>query len=202
MVRVVPIHRWRATMIEFFEENLGSITLLLAIGTFWMALSTRASASASKKIFELEARPCLVFNKPMFRLHQEAMRVDENKPHINKELTLGIEFKNPSRVPLRYSITSIRMTFDSRTVDNPTFNTSGALIYPGDFGVFWFGTLPYHEQLNVAKQGVIEYTVKYEAIDHKRGFINFTGYSTERSLQTFLKRFKSTPRPKPPMIGA
>tara|TARA_R110002049_G_scaffold190570_2_gene359249 strand:+ start:15985 stop:16584 length:600 start_codon:yes stop_codon:yes gene_type:complete len=158
-------------MIEFFEENLGSITLLLAIGTFWMALSTRASASASKKIFELEARPCLVFNKPMFRLHQEAMRVDENKPHINKELTLGIEFKNPSRVPLRYSITSIRMTFDSRTVDNPTFNTSGALIYPGDFGVFWFGTLPYHEQLNVAKQGVIEYTVKYEAIDHKRGFI-------------------------------
>lgn len=155
-------------MINFFESHLGSITLLLTVGTFWMALSTRAAAKASKKIFELEARPCLVFNKPMFRIHQVK---DENQIHVNTALTLGIEFKNSSRVPLRYSVTSIRMTFDSRTVDHPSFKTKGGIIYPGDFGIFWLGTLPYREQLNVAKQGAIEYTVQYEAIDQKRGFI-------------------------------
>ncbi|NVF12563.1 hypothetical protein [Vreelandella maris] len=73
-------------MINFFEGHLGSITLLLTVGTFWMALSTRAAAKASKKIFELEARPCLVFNKPMFRIHQEK---DENQIHVNTALTLG-----------------------------------------------------------------------------------------------------------------
>lgn len=158
-------------MIEYFEKNLGSITLLLTLGTFWMALSTRAAAVASRKIFELEARPTLVFCKPMFRIHQEMEDAEDgHKRPINRALTLGIEFRNSGRVPLRYSVSNILMTFDSRTVDNPTFKTRGGIIYQGDFGTFWFGTLPYNGAIPFPAQGVIEYQVEYEAIDQGRGF--------------------------------
>lgn len=134
-----------------------------------MAWSTREAASASKKIFELEARPCLVFVTPRFDFHQKVM--EENQPPRNFALSLSIEFKNSGRVPLRYSVTNIQMTFDSRTPENPTFATNGGLIYPGDSGTFSVGELPYHEEVTKSKRGVIEYTVKYEAIDQERGFI-------------------------------
>ena len=156
-------------MFNFIENNLGSITLLLAIGTFWMAWSTCEAASASKKIFELEARPCLVFVTPRFDFHQKVM--EENQPPRNFALALSIEFKNSGRVPLRYSVTNIQMTFDNRTPENPTYATRGGLIYPGDSGTFSVGEMPYHEAVTKSKRGVIEYTVKYEAIDQKRGFI-------------------------------
>lgn len=158
-------------MISLLEENLAAITLLLAIGTFWMAISTRAAARASKQIFELESRPYLVFSKPMFRIHQQVAGATEKESVKTKALTLGIEFKNAGRVPLRYSTKSICQTFDGRTVENPTFRTRGGIIYPNDFGVFWFGTLSYEGQLIAPKSGVIEYTVEYEAIDQQRRFL-------------------------------
>jgi len=156
-------------MIELVEKNLGSITLLLTFGTFWMALSTRAAAVASREIFELESRPYVVFNKPMFRFYAQVSKTD---PEVmeSQTLKLGLEFKNSGRVPVRYLMRNVRMTFDSRTVDDPSFTTNGGLIYPGDFGVFWFGSLPYNENLEPPKMGVIEYELEYEAIDQKRKF--------------------------------
>lgn len=156
-------------MVQFFEAHLGTITLLLTLGTFWMAVSTRATAQASAKIFELESRPYLIFSKPLFR-HFIRLSKDDPQKVESKTLRLGLEFRNSGRVPIRYSITNIRMTFDSRTVDNPTFITKGAIIYPGDFGIFWFGDLPYNEKLEAPKGGVIEYEVIYEAIDQKRSY--------------------------------
>ena len=157
-------------MISLLEQNLAAITLLLAIGTFWMAISTRAAARASKQIFELESRPYLVFNKPMSRIHQKVSGSAERESVSTKALTLGIEFRNAGRVPFRYSIKRISQTFDGRTVENPNFRTRGGIIYPNDFGAFWFGTLSYEGKPIAPKSGVIEYTVEYEAIDQKRRF--------------------------------
>lgn len=156
-------------MIEFIESHLGTITLLLALTTVWLAVSTRQAAVASKNIFALEARPFLVFSKPIFRIFIKARK--ETPDQIERQiLKLGIEFKNPSKVPLKYQICTMRITFDEHTVEEPKFTTLGGIIYPGDFGIFWFGDLQYKNAFEAPKGGIIEYELEYFSTDFPKKY--------------------------------
>ena len=157
-------------MIELLEQNLGLVTILLAIATFWLAISTRKAANASKNMFELESRPYLVFSKPIFRLY---IKTSDKKTNQIKSQTLklGVEFKNPSKVPVKYQIKSMKFTFDSRTVEEPKYMTDGGLIYPNDYGFFWFGGFSFNDELSPTKSGIIEYELEYSSTDfHKKYF--------------------------------
>jgi hypothetical protein len=152
------------TMIEFIEAHLGTITLALTIATVWMAISTRNAALASKQIFALEARPFLVFSKPVFRIYIKISR--ESKAVDSRTVKLGLEFRNPSRVPVTYEVKSLRMTMDGRTVENPHFNTHGSIVYPNEHAIFWYGEIPVTDDPTPPIRGVIEYQLEYLSTDH------------------------------------
>jgi hypothetical protein len=156
-------------MIEFIEGHLGLMTLLLAIGTFWLAIITSKATKTSKNIFELESRPFIVFNKPVFRFYVKP----ESKKNLKiKQLRvlLGIEFKNPGKVPTKYNITSLNITFDEHTVKDPKFKTYGGIIYPSDFGNFWFGELQYEKTLTPPVSGIIKYELEYTSTDFPKKY--------------------------------
>ncbi|MFH0993945.1 MAG: hypothetical protein V1844_00370 [Pseudomonadota bacterium] len=159
-------------MIEFVEAHLGLITLLLTLATFWLGFSTRQAAKASNAIYMLESRPFLTFNKPVFRMHRF---VDKENPNNvkNQLLKIGVEFSNPSKVPVKYRMKRVFITFDSHTVEQPKFVTTGGIIYPGGFGIYWYDKLQYKEIFEAPKQGMIEYELEYFSTDIPKKYKKF-----------------------------
>lgn len=153
-------------MFRLIESNLGAITLLLAFATLSLAISTRQLAVATKSMFDIEARPYLVFNKPMFRIVQAIGSSEGTLKVMKQTVRLGVEFKNSGRVPVTYSVTRIQFTLEGQTVDAPEFTTRGGTIYPSGFGVFWYGTIPFDKAFVAPKSGVIEYDVTFWSSDH------------------------------------
>ena len=151
-------------MIEFIEAHLGTITLALTFATVWMAVSTRNAAIASKQILALEVRPFLVFSKPVFRIYFKVSR--EQNAIESRAVRIGVEFRNPSRVPVKYEVKSLRITMDGRTVENPKFDTHGSIVYPSEHAIFWYGEIPLTDDPKPPIRGVIEYQLEYLSTDH------------------------------------
>ena len=57
------------------------------------------------------------------------------------------------------------ITFEKLTVEEPNFITNGGIIYPGDFGIFWYSNVQYDGELLPPKRGVIEYELEYSSTD-------------------------------------
>ena len=74
---------------------------------------------------------------------------------------MGLLFINPGKVPVSYAIDDLRITFDGRTVDNILLKNQGGMIYPGDKSIFWYGTIPNVDILNLPKKGIAEYKAQY-----------------------------------------
>lgn len=145
------------------HTTLNILTGLLAAATVWLAVATHLMARATKRAIELEATPYLSFAEPRIVVAKNPDTVPEAERRSS--VRLGIALRNPGKVRVQFEVRSIRMTFASLTVENPTFHTAGGYIFPGESSVYWYGTLPVAGDVNPPAHGTAEFEVAYWAGD-------------------------------------
>ncbi len=109
-------------------------TSLLAVATVVLA---GATWQLNKKAFELETQPHFAFKNFHFKVFVEPS--DKNDGLEKTRLKIGLIFRNPGKVLIRYEVKSLRLTFGGQTIDNPQFATRGGSIYPEEETLFWYG---------------------------------------------------------------
>jgi hypothetical protein len=148
------------------QTLLNVLTAVLAVATVWLAIATQLMARATKQALELEATPYLTFAGPHIVVGKMPLTVPDAERASTVRLGLGL--RNPGKVRVQYEISTIRMTLNALTIENPTFTSHGSYIFPGETGVFWYGTLQVNGDLIVPSQGTAEFEVLYWAADSKR----------------------------------
>ena len=133
--------------------------IILAVATVVLAYATWRMASVSKKAFELETQPYFAFKNFLFKVFVDPS--DKNDGLEKTHLKIGIIFRNPGKVLIRYEVKSLRLTFGGQTIDNPQFATRGGSIYPEEEALFWYGTIPNVDMSALPRTGSLEYVVEY-----------------------------------------
>ncbi len=131
-------------------------TSLLAVATVVLA---GATWQLNKKAFELETQPHFAFKNFHFKVFVEPS--DKNDGLEKTRLKIGLIFRNPGKVLIRYEVKSLRLTFGGQTIDNPQFATRGGSIYPEEETLFWYGTIPNVDMSALPRTGFVEYVVEY-----------------------------------------
>jgi hypothetical protein len=75
----------------------------------------------NQKAFDLEERPYFAFSD--FALCPFVKREQPRHALRESHFRVGLVFRNPGKVPVRYGVTEIRVTFDAQTMDNPALRT-------------------------------------------------------------------------------
>ncbi|MDI6632246.1 MAG: hypothetical protein QME13_07405 [Thermoanaerobacteraceae bacterium] len=154
-------------------------TLALAAATVWLAFATHKLAGITKQMFELEARPYFALSNFLFRFYIKKQLLEGDTP-AEGDLKFGLEFRNPGKVAVTYKVQRIGVTFNGKTIENPTFSTMGGTITPGNFGVFWYGVIPKVDFSSLPRGGIVEYEIEYFSIpDAKR-------YTTKQKIEYVL----------------
>src|SRR5262245_21320566 len=102
------------------QTTLNVLTAILAVATVWLAVATQLMARSTRRAVELEATPYLSFAEPRVVIGKMPATV----PEVDRRssVRLGIAFRNPGKVRVQYEVRSLRMTLNSTTLENPTFN--------------------------------------------------------------------------------
>ena len=145
---------------------LNVLTAVLAVATVWLAIATQLMARSTKRAVELEATPYLSFVEPRIVIGKMPPTVPDAER--KSSVRLGVALRNPGKVRVQYEVSALRMTLNSVTVENPTFNTAGSYIFPGEIGVFWYGTLQIKGDVAAPSHGTAEFEVLYWAADSSR----------------------------------
>ena len=137
-------------------------TLILAAATVVLAVATWRMASISKKAFELETQPYFTFKNFLFKVfvHPPGEEGETKKA----DLRIGIIFRNPGKIPIRYKVKSLRVTFEGKTIGDPKFVSNDGSIYPGEEVVFWYGTIQNVDISTFPRGGFLEYEAEYSAV--------------------------------------
>lgn len=154
---------------EQTNAALAILTFLLAAATVWLAVATWRMASISKDSFALESRPYFAFKNFLFKFHLEGP-IDQPSSLKKAAVRIGLRFRNPGRVLIRYQVKNIRITFSGATVDNPKFELMGGIIYPDDETMFWYGAIQNVDISAMPKKGIAEYEVEYRSIEKGKVF--------------------------------
>jgi hypothetical protein len=116
-----------------------------AVVTAWMAVETRRMANAAGHTVDFESMPILGIRDIRVEVTPcNEVKIDETKtaPTAISGVRVGIELYNAGRVPIRYGVKAIQVTFSGRTIDSPHFLSRSARILPGSSVIFWHPTLP------------------------------------------------------------
>lgn len=145
------------------QTVLNVLTAILAVATVWLAVATQHMARATKRAVALEATPYLSFVEPRIVIGKMPDTVAE--ADRRSSVRLGIALRNPGKVRVQYEVRTLRMTLNSLTIESPTFNTAGGYIFPGEVGVYWYGTIQVKGDITAPSHGTAEFEVLYWSSD-------------------------------------
>ena len=97
-------------------------------------------AIAASAALELDRAPVLGFRDLKVEVGARPTSAGE-PPSEAASVRVGTELYNAGRVPLRYRMRSMRLTFGGRTTDATSFLSRGGRILPGSSIVFWHSSL-------------------------------------------------------------
>ena len=131
-------------------------TGILVCITGFYTFYTYRMVSIMKETFLLERRPYITL---------ENIKVVQGKIEDSSDTGIQIEliFKNVGKVITNYTVKSILVIIDDKTVTNPNFKNLGGSIFPGISTVFRYPPI----KIDIPKiplKGVIDYTIEYSSV--------------------------------------
>jgi hypothetical protein len=145
---------------------LGAFTGLLAVATVWLAIETHRMGKAVKDSITLEAQPYLAMTG--LNIHFQRLATAPTV-RLADSVRIGIVLLNPSKVPVGYSVRSLRVTIGGATLDNPRFATHGGAMFPSQTEIYWYGTISGINITTLPAQGVVEYEIEYGLLESPAG---------------------------------
>lgn len=136
---------------------------IMVFVTAWMAFETRQMSRTSRDLLELERTPIITFTG------LSLTRIPDAPTSTVGTVQIRILLRNPSRVPVTYDFSDIRLSCDGHTPETAfykdrfaTVNT-GTTIGPNDQGHFICYPMFGIQNLQSPKAGTLEYELKYWA---------------------------------------
>lgn len=121
-------------------------TAIIAAGvTAWMAVETRRMATAARLTIEHDRSPILGVRDIRVEIVAgggNGTATSSPAPSAVCAIRIGVELFNAGRVPVKYAMRSMLVTFVSRTMDSARFLSRGGRILPGSSTIFWHPSVP------------------------------------------------------------
>jgi hypothetical protein len=116
------------------ELILAIAIVVLALVTAWMARETRRTATTATRMLELEQMPILGLRGLKIQI------VAQPGQQTVTSIRVGMELFNAGRVPVKYRMKSISVTFANQHTSSGQFVGRGRVL-PGSSLVFWHPSL-------------------------------------------------------------
>jgi len=154
-------------------------TLILALFTAWMAYETRRTAAAATKALEFEQIPILGLRD--LKIDVGSRRPDQvaRIPSIR----VGIELFNSGRVPVKYKVKFLSVTFANQSVRTSEISSRGGRVLPGASTIFWQPTSPLDPPVSTfPANGQVRFEYDYcdESGRQARTITDTMGYTVSR----------------------
>lgn len=121
------------------------VSTVAAAITAWMAFETRRMARAADKALKLERMPILGLKD--VKVEVTPKKAEGNSSKANEEYSLigvriGLELHNAGRVPVRYKVNSLTVSFANRLPESEKYLSRGGQVLPGGSTIFWHSGIP------------------------------------------------------------
>lgn len=115
------------------------VSTIAAMVTAWMAFETRRMAKAANRALELETMPILGLKDIKVEVSSKVKGDDSEKGdyHLLKGLRVGLELFNAGRVPVRYKVNKLSVSFANRVPGSENYLSRSGQVLPGGSTVFW-----------------------------------------------------------------
>jgi len=81
-----------------------------------------------------------------------------------RNIQLGVQLENMTKVPMRYLVDHMSVSIDNRTHPSPGFNSTGGVIYPGRPNKFRYAVFP-NVTLPPTAPAVVAVNISYGPVD-------------------------------------
>ncbi len=134
--------------------------------------------SFNKKIFELDKRPYLSFERVTIKYSQPNNLDSSDRKNA---FQIGIELRNFSKVHLKYDVVRFVVSLENKTLHEPNFLNRGGYLYPNQSSTFDYPVIDDIElkDENSVLNGKLEYEIEYYFERSKK-------YKTKRKMQIII----------------
>lgn len=148
---------------EWINIAMVAATVVLAAGTFWMAVATREMADAANKTAFLEGEPHLAMLgvKVAFEDGGQGRRWDASQLRMQ----FSLDLRNPGKVLVQYRVEDIGVTFEELELkeDGVSLNRGG-VIHPGTSTSFFHPPFIVSKAVGQPVKARIRYRIRYWAV--------------------------------------
>jgi hypothetical protein len=114
------------------------VSTVAVVFTAWMAYETRKMATVANKALEIERMPILGLRDIKIELYNNVKGDDlKGGEFVPTGIRLGLELFNAGRVPIRYKVNNLSVSFANRVSDLEKYLSRGGQVLPGSSIVFW-----------------------------------------------------------------
>lgn len=112
--------------------------------TAWMAVETRRMAKAANKALDLERMPILGLKDIKVEISPKKKKNDgsEEEEYLLTWVRIGLELVNAGRVPVRYTMNSLAVSFANRVPESENYLSRRGQVLPGGSTIFWHSGIP------------------------------------------------------------
>src|SRR6056297_3064089 len=120
------------------------VSTIAAGVTAWMAFETRRMAKAATRALELERMPILGLKDVKVEISTKTMEDDDSgeDKYALTGIRIGLELFNAGRVPVRYKMNSLSVSFANRVPESENYLSRSGQVLPGGSTVFWHSGIP------------------------------------------------------------
>jgi hypothetical protein len=86
-------------------------------------------------------------------------------------VTVGIRLRNTSKELIQYEVKNFNVILGNKTVDNPTFLTTGCYVFPGQTSDYFYPTID-GVDLSKPVSGTLEYEIHYSSVPNKYWYLS------------------------------
>jgi hypothetical protein len=120
------------------------VSTVAAAVTAWMAFETRRMAKAANKALELERMPILGLKDLKVEISTKKKKGDdaEEDEYVLTGVRVGLELFNAGRVPVRYTVNSLAVSFANRVPESEKYLSRSGQVLSGGSTIFWHCGIP------------------------------------------------------------
>tara|TARA_R100000963_G_C4625275_1_gene91659 strand:+ start:339 stop:920 length:582 start_codon:yes stop_codon:yes gene_type:complete len=121
------------------------VSTVAAAVTAWMAIETRRMALTANKALELERMPILGLKDIQVEVSTKQEKGGDSDGvgvYLLTGVRVGLELFNAGRVPVRYTVNSLTVSFASRVPESEQYLSRRGQVLPGGSTIFWHSGIP------------------------------------------------------------
>lgn len=169
------------------QDITNLLTLVLAVGTVWLAIATHGMASATREAVALQAQPYLAIDGVVLGF---VNLLDQPSKSPAQAVRVALLISNPGQVRVTYEVEEIHSTFEGEGASNSGLLTRRSIVHPKAQLQFFCPLIPFGLPSKAGQAGEVAFKIAYWAslhkVNHVEGRLKFTYSNVETGRVEWL----------------